>query len=278
MISTMKTAPILYIVTDFPKSHDSLRYAEAATKLGCNPSLITHAQYEIISSGDAVILRGSPKNTEAVLRTLRHIEAVGAFCLTTSTGWVASKDRYDMYVLLKDALVKTPYTAASASEYLENAGLPAVIKLSDSNQGRGVSVADTSRSLLSFSGTLENINCSFVIQEYLETEVAEDYRYFVVGDTVIAAMKRTAKEGEFRSNLSLGGVASSVSFDDETASMAVNAARALSLKVAGVDIMMTKTGPVVIEVNSSPGLGIEEVTGIDVAGSVVEELVGSWGK
>lgn len=278
IIGTMNQTSNFFVISDYPNSDDTLRYASAIKAIGFEPIRITHADFEKVQPGDAVILRGSPKRLEQVLQTLRHIETVGAVCLTSTKGWAASKDRYKTYLALKENEVTTPYTASSASVYLKNNSVPAVIKLSDSNGGRGVSIADSVRSLTTFTGTLENLGASFVIQEYIELKVAEDFRYFVVGDTVVAAMKRTAVGGDFRSNLSLGSSAVAVAIDPEMALIAIKAAQSVQLSLAGVDIIVSENGPIVIEVNSSPGLGIEDITGIDVAGAVVKEVRKVWEK
>ncbi len=274
----MNQAPALYIISDFPDSDDTQRYVEVARTFNVPVRQISHKETPRITKDDAVILRGSPRQSDAVVASLRHIESVGAVCLTTVEGWLASKDRLEMYTKFAAAGVATPYTAESVDAYLTDRSVPAVIKISDSNQGKGVAVADTERSLVSFCDVLDATGRKYVIQEFLPSDMAQDDRYFVVGDEVVAAMRRTAKAGEFRSNLSLGGSAQSIEHDSEAASLAVRAARSLNLRIAGVDIMTTKNGPSVLEVNSSPGLGIEKVTGKEVAKSVIEEVIRLWEK
>lgn len=273
----MQQDPVLFIVSDFPNSDDTRRYVEVAHTFSVPVRQLSHAEIEAVSSKDAVILRGSPRQVEAVAASLRHIESVGAVCLTTSDGWLASKDRCNMSDRLQAGDVTTPYTTESVTEYLNHRTIPAVLKISDSNQGRGVAIADTERSLVSFCDVLDSVGRRYVIQEFISADVAQDDRYFVVGDRAVAAMRRQAvREGEFRSNLSIGGTAVAVEVDDEVADLAVRAARALNLRLAGVDIMSGPSGPTVLEVNSSPGLGIERVTGINVAHAVIEEVIRQW--
>lgn len=277
MISAMQQDPVLFIVSDFPNSDDTRRYVEVARAFNVAVRQISHVEIGTISSKDAVILRGSPRQVEAVATSLRHIESVGAVCLTTSDGWLASKDRSAMSRRLKESGVATPYAAESVTEYLNNHTVPAVIKVSDSNQGRGVAIADTQRSLVSFCDVLDVVGRKYIIQEFIPADIAQDDRYFVVGDTVVAAMRRQAvREGEFRSNLSIGGTAVAIEVDSDVANLAVRAAHALDLRLAGVDIMAGPDGPTVLEVNSSPGLGIEQVTGIDVARAVIDQVVQQW--
>lgn len=272
----MQASKNLYIVSDFPQSSDTLRYVSVAQELGYDAVQITHDDRLHISAGDAVVLRGSPKRSAEVLKTLEHIESVGAVCLTTTTGWAASKDRYLMYTLLESNGTASPFTTKTVDDFLAKSRVPAVIKISNSNQGNGVAIADTNRSLISFTDTLDTIGREYVLQEYIASDAVEDYRYFVVGGQVAAAMKRSAQSGEFRSNLSLGGSAIGVVIDDEMAKLAVRAAASMQLGLAGVDIMVSENGPTVLEVNASPGLGIEDVTNINVAITVVKEVVSRW--
>ena len=149
-------------------------------------------------------------------------------------------------------------------------GAPLVIKLLEGTQGIGVVLAETRKAAESVIEAFLGLKANIMVQEYIKEAGGADIRCFVVGDKVVASMKRQAAEGEFRSNLHRGGTAAVVRISPEERATAVRAARTMGLNVAGVDILRSNHGPVVIEVNSSPGIqGIEEATGIDVASKIV---------
>ena len=150
-------------------------------------------------------------------------------------------------------------------------GAPMVIKLTEGTQGVGVVLAETDKAASSVIEAFRGLNAHFLVQEFIKEAGGADIRCLVVGDKVVAAMKRQGKEGEFRSNLHRGGSAEAIRITPEERSTAVRAASIMGLNVAGVDILRSNHGPVVMEVNSSPGLeGIETHTGKDVAGLIME--------
>jgi len=150
-------------------------------------------------------------------------------------------------------------------------GAPLVIKLLEGTQGIGVVLAETYQAAKSVIEAFRNLDANILVQEYIKEAQGSDIRCFVVSGKVIAAMKRQGAKGEFRSNLHRGGQAEQIRLTPEERSTAVRAAKAMGLRVAGVDLLRSNHGPVVVEVNSSPGLeGIETVTGIDVAGKIIE--------
>src|SRR3990172_3625072 len=152
-------------------------------------------------------------------------------------------------------------------------GAPLVIKLLEGTQGIGVVLAETEQAAESVIEAFLGLRASALVQEYVKGPGGADIRCFVIGDRVVAAMKRQGKEGEFRSNIHLGGTASTIRITPEERSTAVRAANTMCLNVCGVDILRSNHGPVVMEVNSSPGLeGIETVTGKDIAGMMIEFL------
>ena len=149
-------------------------------------------------------------------------------------------------------------------------GAPLVVKLLEATQGRGVVLAETYKAAESVIDAFRELDANFLVQEFIKEASGADIRCFVIGEKVVASMKRQAKEGEFRSNLHRGGAASLVKLTPEERSTAVRAAKTMGLNVAGVDILRSNHGPVVMEVNSSPGLeGIETATGKDVAGQLM---------
>ena len=152
-------------------------------------------------------------------------------------------------------------------------GPPLVIKLLESTQGNGVVLAETQQAAESVIGAFQGLDANILVQEFIKESKGTDIRCFVVGKKVIGSMKRTAKEGEFRSNLHKGGAGTKIKITPEERRVAVRAAQALGLRVAGVDILRGKDGPKILEVNSSPGLeGIEKVTGRDIANAIIEYI------
>jgi ribosomal protein S6--L-glutamate ligase len=150
-------------------------------------------------------------------------------------------------------------------------GAPCVVKLTEGTQGRGIVLCETDKAAESVIEAFRDLDAYFLVQEFVEEARGADIRCFVIGGRVVAAMMRQAKPGEFRSNLHRGGVAAKVKITPEERSTAVRAAKIMGLNVAGVDILRSNHGPVVMEVNSSPGLeGIESVSGVDIASRIVE--------
>jgi ribosomal protein S6--L-glutamate ligase len=148
-----------------------------------------------------------------------------------------------------------------------------VIKLIEGTQGKGVILADTHKAAESIIDGFRQMKAHFLVQEFIKESKGQDIRCLVIGDRVVASMMRTAKEGEFRSNLHRGGTAMPVEISQEEAAMAVKAAKALGLNVAGVDLLRSHRGPLILEVNSSPGLqGIETSTGLDIASMIIEHI------
>jgi ribosomal protein S6--L-glutamate ligase len=150
-------------------------------------------------------------------------------------------------------------------------GAPLVVKLLEGTQGKGVVLAETHKAAESLIDAFRNLDANFLVQEFIKEAGGADIRCLVIGNKVVAAMKRQAKEGEFRSNLHRGGTASLIRLTPEERSTAVRAAKKMGLNVAGVDLLRSNHGPVVLEVNSSPGLqGIETATGKDIAGMIIQ--------
>jgi ribosomal protein S6--L-glutamate ligase len=152
-------------------------------------------------------------------------------------------------------------------------GAPLVIKLLEGTQGKGVVLAETNGAAESVIDAFREMDANILVQEFIEEAKGSDIRCFVIGDEVVASMKRTAKEGEFRSNLHRGGAASIVEITPEEKQAALGATKALGLNVAGVDLLRSSRGPLIMEVNSSPGLnGIETATGKDISGMIIEYM------
>ena len=279
------------ILSRNPKLYSTRRLVEASQQRGhtvkvyntlkcymdiasMRPGISYHG--ERITDVDAVIPRIGASITEYGLAVLRQFEMMGVFPLNESVAIGRSRDKLRATQLLSRKGIGLPVTAfANQAENTQDivrlvGGAPLVIKLLEGTQGRGVVLAETNKAAESVIDAFRELRANFMVQEFIAEAGGADIRCLVIGEKVVAAMRRQAKEGEFRSNLHRGGVASLVKITPEERSTAVRAARIMGLNVAGVDILRSNHGPVVMEVNSSPGLqGIEAATGKDVAGMIV---------
>jgi len=233
----------------------------------------------ILPKYDAVIPRIGASVTFYGLAVLRQFEMMGVFPLNESVAIGRSRDKLRSLQILSREGVGLPVTTFAhdprqTEEVLELAGgAPLVIKLLEGTQGIGVVLADTDRSAKSVVEAFRGAKVNILVQEFIKEAGGEDIRVLVVGGKAIAAMKRTGAEGDFRSNLHRGGSANTVKISPEERSTAIRSAKAMGLNVCGVDMLRANHGPVVMEVNSSPGLeGIENATNIDVAGKIIELL------
>lgn len=228
---------------------------------------------------DAVVPRIGASQTFYGTAVVRQFEMMGVFTANESQAITRSRDKLRCLQLLSRQGIGLPVTGfANSTKDIDGliqivGGAPLVVKLLEGTQGIGVILAQTRKAAEAVIEAFRGLNANILVQEYIREAQGTDLRCFVVGGRVIAAMKRQAKPGEFRSNLHRGGTASKVRLTPEERSTAVRAAKAMGLNMAGVDILRSNHGAVVIEVNSSPGLeGIEKATGIDVAGKIVEFL------
>lgn len=226
---------------------------------------------------DAVIPRIGASVTFYGCAVLRQFEMMGTYPLNESVAITRSRDKLRSLQLLSRAGIGLPLTGfANSTKNTQDLinivnGAPLVVKLIEGTQGRGIVLAETSKAAETLIDAFRQINANFLVQEFIKEAGGSDLRCFVIGDKVVAAMVRTAPEGEFRSNLHQGGTATLVKLTPEERTTAVRAAKKMGLNVSGVDILRSNHGPVVMEVNSSPGLkGIEHSTKKDVAGMIIE--------
>ncbi|UTW13390.1 30S ribosomal protein S6--L-glutamate ligase [Marinobacterium rhizophilum] len=236
-----------------------------------------HVKGEVLTDFDAVIPRIGASVTFYGTAVLRQFEMMGTYPLNESVAISRSRDKLRSMQLLSRKGIGLPITGfankpSDIPDLVEMVGgAPLVIKLLEGTQGIGVVLAETRQAAESVLEAFMGLKASVMVQEYIKEAGGADIRCFVIGDKVIAAMKRQAKAGEFRSNLHRGGAASLVRLTPEERSTAVRAARTMGLNVAGVDILRSNHGPLVMEVNSSPGLeGIEAATGLDVADRIIQ--------
>ncbi len=208
---------------------------------------------------------------------VRQFEMMGVYSVNESVAISRSRDKLRSLQLLARRGIGLPVTGfAHSTQYTDDliakvGGAPLVVKLLEGTQGIGVVLTETRKAAESVIEAFRGLKAQILVQEFIKEAGGSDIRCFVVGDKVIAAMKRQAGEGEFRSNIHRGGKASVVRLTPEERSTAVRSARIMGLNVAGVDILRSNHGPVVMEVNSSPGLeGIEKATGKNVAGQIIQ--------
>ena len=225
---------------------------------------------------DAVIPRIGASVTHYGLAVLRQFEMQGVYPLNESVAIGRSRDKLRAIQLLARKGIGLPVTAFAhgprkAEDVIrEVGGAPVVIKLLEGTQGMGVILADTDASAKSIIEAFSAANVNIMVQEYIKEAVGSDIRAFVVGGRVIAAMMRTGRKGDFRSNLHRGGKAAAIEISAEERQTATRSAEIVGLNVCGVDMLRSRRGPVVMEVNSSPGFeGIEGATGVDVAGEII---------
>jgi ribosomal protein S6--L-glutamate ligase len=228
---------------------------------------------------EAVIPRIGASVTFYASAVLRQFEMMGVYTLNESVAISRSRDKLRALQLLARKGVGMPVTGFAHSTKMSEeliklvGGAPLVIKLLEGTQGKGVVLAETSAAAESVIDAFRDLDEYFLVQEFIKEADGADIRCFVIGGKVVASMMRKAKAGDFRSNLHRGGTAIEIKLTPEERKTATRAADAMGLNVAGVDILRSKHGPLVIEVNSSPGLeGIEKTTSIDVSKMIIEYI------
>jgi ribosomal protein S6--L-glutamate ligase len=274
------------------KLYSSSRLVEAGISAGhemlvvnhrrCYMNITTHKpsvhyKGEAISGVDAIIPRIGASVSFYGTAVVRQFEMMGVYSVNESTAITRSRDKLRALQLLSRQGIGLPITGfANSPDDTEDllrfvGGAPAVIKLLEGTQGVGVVLGETKKAAESVIEAFRGLKANFMVQEFIKESNGSDIRCFVIGEKVVAAMKRTGREGEFRSNLHRGGTAELTKITPEERSTAVRSAKIMGLNVAGVDLLRSNHGPVVMEVNSSPGLeGIEKATGKDIAGEIIQ--------
>lgn len=241
------------------------------------PSIFFRGRY--LQDTDAVIPRIGASVTFYGTAVVRQFEMMGVFTTTESQALVRSRDKLRSLQVLSRArlgLPKTVFTNYSkdVGQIIDHVGgAPLIIKLLEGTQGLGVVLAETKNAAESVIEAFNGLQARVIVQEFIKEAKGADIRALVVDGQVVGAMKRQGKEGEFRSNLHRGGTASVIQLSDEEEIVAIKAAKAMGLGVAGVDLLQSDRGPLILEVNSSPGLeGIEEATGKDIAKTIIRYI------
>ncbi len=281
-----------------PKLFSTQRLIEEIQKAGHEARVVDHSLCDLIieQEGPSIIYKGLRlEGVDAIIprigasvtfygtAVVRQFELMGAFSAVTSQAIVRSRDKLrSLQILSKNGLgmPKTAFTNFSKGgekQLIEQvSGAPVIIKLLEGTQGLGVVLAETKKAAQSVVEAFHGLKARIIVQEYIKEAKGADIRAFVVNGKVVGAMKRQGAEGEFRSNLHRGGVATVIKLSRAEKQAALNAAKALGLDVAGVDMLQSARGPLILEVNSSPGLeGIEGATGVNVAAEIIKFVVDS---
>ena len=235
---------------------------------------------QLLKGVDAVIPRIKPSMTFYGCAVTRQFQSMGAFCLNDSVSISQSRDKLLSLQLLAGKKIPMPVTGFANSPMDTTdiikmvGGAPLVVKLLEGTQGKGVVLAETGKAAESVINAFKSLHANILVQEFIKEADGKDIRCFVINGKVVGSIQRSAAAGEFRANLHLGGTASSVKITAEEKKIAIAATKAMGLQVAGVDIIRSKSGPKVLEINSSPGLeGIENTTEKDIAGLMIDCIV-----
>jgi ribosomal protein S6--L-glutamate ligase len=232
---------------------------------------------EMLEGIDAVIPRIKPSVTFYGCAVTRQFYSTGSYCLNDSVSIARSRDKLRSLQLLANHKIDMPVTGFANSPLDTTdiikmvGGAPLIVKLLEGTQGKGVMMAETSKAASSVINAFKSLQVNILVQEFVKEACGKDIRCFVIDGKVVGSIQREAAEGDFRANLHLGGTASNIKITADERKIAIKSAKVMGLQVAGVDIIRSKTGPKVLEINSSPGLeGIEGVTGKDIAGMMIE--------
>ncbi len=282
------------LLTMEPENYSSRRLIEAGREAGhimepintlnCymdinSLSSVVHYDGRPLPQFDAVIPRIGASITPYGSAVVRQFAMTGAYCLNSAESILTSRDKLLSYQLLARHRFTLPTTAFAHSprdtrDLIEIVGgSPLVVKLMQSTQGKGVVLAETRKAAESVIDAFRGLNANFLVQEFISNANGSDIRCLVLGGRVIASMRRHAAQGDFRSNLHQGGTAEKVKISKEERKIAVRAAKLMGLSFAGVDVLRSDKGPLVLEINSSPGLqGIEAVSGKDIASEIISHI------
>ncbi|WP_299977843.1 30S ribosomal protein S6--L-glutamate ligase [uncultured Pseudoteredinibacter sp.] len=253
-----------------------LNIKQCYMKLDADNPEVHYRGGSLLNDLDAVIPRIRPSVTFYGCALTRHFESLGVYCLNRSEAISQSRDKlFSLQLLQKNGLdIPTSGFANSPSDTNELidmvGGAPLIIKLLEGTQGRGVVLAETRKAAESVVNAFKSLRANLLVQEFVKEAQGKDLRCFVIDGKVVASIERTAAPGEFRANIHQGGTAKIVRISKEERAIAIKATKVLGLKVAGVDIIRSNKGPLLLEVNSSPGLeGIESATEKDIAGLLI---------
>jgi ribosomal protein S6--L-glutamate ligase len=274
------------------KLYSTRRLIQAIRERGHEGMVVDHLKCDIImdNKGPSIVYRGKMlDDIDAVIprigasvtfygtAVVRQFEMMHVFSAIDSLAITRSRDKLRSLQILSRSGVRMPKTAFTNFSKQENQVLnhigdaPVVIKLLEGTQGLGVVLAETNKAAKSVVEAFDSLKTRVILQEFIKEAGGSDIRVFIVNGTIVGSMKRQGKEGEFRSNLHRGGNATVIELSRTEKATALKAAKSMGLAIAGVDMLQSRRGPLVLEVNSSPGLeGIEKSTGVDIAGKIIE--------
>jgi len=249
----------------------------------CTPGIIDNKPLlfyhdEVLENFDAIIPRVGASITYYGTNIVRHFESMGVFSTVSSQAIINSRDKWTSMQIMAKAKIPVPKTILGSGHNVQAIletmkSDKMIIKLLEGTHGQGVILTESYRGTLALIEALQTANVKFLVQEYIEESKGADLRAIVVDGVVVASMRRQGQEGEFRSNLHRGGSSEKIQLSFEEEKIALQAARSLQMGVCGVDILQTNNGPVVLEVNSSPGLeGIETTTGKNISRSIISYI------
>lgn len=285
----------LAILSNGPANYSTKRLVEEATKRGHEVEVVKYKNCylslddkhpDVFYNGvklpkyDAILPRISNNMTKYGCAVVRQFEMQGVYTAANAVAITRARDKLRAAQILAKYDVNTPKTFVSRNtsdidSLLEQMGLPVIIKLATGTHGNGVILAETrkaAKSALQAFYLYNEDGTNILIQEFIKESAGTDIRAFVVGNRVVASMQRASLDDDFRSNLHQGGLGTAIKLTDEEKKTAVQAAKAMGLHICGVDLMRSDRGPLVLEVNASPGFGIEKVTGKDVASKIIEYI------
>ena len=281
----------IFILSRNKNLYSTSRLIEAGNNLGHNVRVVDYMRCymniasrkptiyyggESLGKVDAVIPRIGASNTFYGTAVVKQFEMMNSYCVNTSDAIANSRDKLRSLQILGEAGINMPITGfvshtKDIEGVIESVGsTPLIMKLLQGTQGQGIVLAETRKAAESVMSAFRQLDADIIVQEFIKESAGQDIRAFVVGDKVVASMKRIAPEGEFRSNVHRGGTMERIQLTEEEEVLAVNASRILGLSIAGVDLMRSNRGPLILEVNSSPGLqGIEACSKIGVAEKII---------
>ena len=281
----------IFVLSRNKNLYSTSRLIEAGTEKGHNVRVIDYMRCymnitarrpgvyyggESLGKADAVIPRIGASNTFYGTAVVRQFETMNSYCVNSSISIANSRDKLRSLQILAEAGINMPVTGFASHTQdikgvIEKVGsIPLVMKLLQGTQGQGIVLAETRKAAESVMIAFRLLDADIMVQEFIKESSGTDIRVFVVGDRVVASMKRIAPEGEFRSNVHRGGKMEKVELTDEEIQISLDASKILGLSIAGVDLMRSDRGPLILEVNSSPGLqGIETCSNQNVAGEII---------
>jgi len=293
--TTKKTGLHIAVLATNPSLYSNRRIIEAGEKAGHKMTFLNIQQCfikldnnfpqihyrggKVINNIDAVIPRIRPSQTFYGCSLVRHFQSMNIYCLNNSDAIRNSRDKLYSLQCLQEMNINIPETGFANSpvetdELIDMVGgTPLIVKLLESSQGKGVFLAETKKAAQSVINGFKILKANLLVQEFIKESSGQDIRCFVLGGRVISAYKRIAAPDEFRANIHLGGVAEKVTITSKIKSIATKACKSLNLDVAGVDIINSSRGPLVLEVNSSPGLeGIEKTTEVNISEKIISYI------